>query len=116
MSTISDNEVLEEVQIVYVDPVGKAHRIGAKEGETLMSIARLHSVDGVDGDCGGNGACGTCTVQLQPAVIAKLAPPTASELELLDFLGVSSNDHRLGCQVKLDKSHQGITIKVASVS
>jgi 2Fe-2S ferredoxin len=116
MSTVSDNKVLEEIQIVYVDPVGKSHRIEATEGETLMSIARCHSVDGVDGDCGGNGACGTCTVQLQPAVMAKLTPPTASELELLDFLGVSSNDHRLGCQVKLNKSHQGITIKVASVS
>ena len=117
MSTVSTTlDVTEEVQIKYIDSAGKVHKIDAAEGDSLMSVATCHSVSGIDGDCGGNGACGTCMVQLDPSTMSKLNPPSASERELLDYLGVSQRDHRLGCQIKLDQTLQGITVKVANVS
>lgn len=117
MSTVSTTlDVTGEIQIKYIDPTGKVHTIDAAEGDTLMSVATCHSVSGIDGDCGGNGACGTCMVQLDPGTLSKLNPPSASERELLDYLGASQTDHRLGCQIKLDQTLQGITVKVASVA
>jgi 2Fe-2S ferredoxin len=117
MSTVSTTfDVSEEIRIKYIDPTGKVHAIDAAEGDTLMSVATCHSVAGIDGDCGGNGACGTCMVQLDPHTMANLNPPSASERELLDYLGASQSEHRLGCQIKLDQTLQDITVKVASVA
>jgi 2Fe-2S ferredoxin len=117
MSAVSTTlDVTEEIRIKYIDPAGKVHTIDATAGDSLMSVATCHSVSGIDGDCGGNGACGTCMVQLDPHTMSKLNPPSASERELLDYLGASQSDHRLGCQIKLDQTLQGITVKVASVA
>jgi 2Fe-2S ferredoxin len=35
-------------------------------GETLMSVARAHRVEGILGDCGGSCACATCHVYVDP--------------------------------------------------
>lgn len=101
------------IQIKYVDSAGKVFPVNAYEGDTLMTAATANSIPGIDGDCGGNCACGTCLLHIDARFSDLIAAPGASELELLSHLGVSHRDHRLGCQITLSKQLDGATVTVA---
>jgi 2Fe-2S ferredoxin len=107
---------LEKIRVRYIDSAGKSYDIDAIEGDSLMTVATGHSVRGIDGDCGGNCACGTCLIRLDPATRDRLTPPSAAERELLDHLAVSHHDHRLGCQINVDKNLEGLTFVVPDVT
>ncbi len=104
---------LEAIRIRYVDKTGKIYDIEANEGDTLMTVATSHLVPGIGGDCGGNCACGTCLVRLDQKSLNFLNAPATTERELLDFLGVSECNHRLGCQIALTRDLDGVTVNVA---
>ena len=103
----------EKIWIRYVDRTGKVYDIEAAEGDTLMAVATGNIVPGIDGDCGGNCACGTCLIRVEPHVLESLDPPNDAERELLDFLGVLGGNYRLGCQIELTKGLEYATISVA---
>lgn len=104
---------LEAIRIRYVDKTGKIYDIEANKGDTLMTVATSHLVPGIGGDCGGNCACGTCLVRLDHKSLDCLSAPGTTERELLDFLGMSESNHRLGCQIALTKDLDGMTVTVA---
>ena len=104
------------VRIKYVDKTGKIYDIEANEGDTLMMVATSNLVPGIGGDCGGNCACGTCLIRLDPRLLSNLIAPAATERELLDFLGASERDHRLGCQITLNRDMDGATVTVGEAS
>lgn len=111
-TTRNESGVLETIRIKYVDNAGKIYDIDVNEGDTLMTVAKANWVPGIDGDCGGNCACGTCLIRLDPRSLETLEPPSVTERELLDFLGASGPDHRLGCQITLNRDLDGATVTV----
>ena len=46
--------------VTFVAHDGGKHEAGLVEGRSLMQIATDNAVPGIDGDCGGETACGTC--------------------------------------------------------
>ena len=46
--------------IKLIEYNGQSHTIDAEAGKSLMLNAVEHAVPGIDADCGGAGACGTC--------------------------------------------------------
>jgi len=104
---------LVRIHIKYIDSTGKSFPVSAYEGDTLMTAATANAIPGIDGDCGGNCACGTCLLHIDARFIDLLTAPGAGELELLSHLGVSHRDHRLGCQITLSKKLDGATVTVA---
>jgi ferredoxin, 2Fe-2S len=113
---LTENGVLPAIRIKYVDKTGKIYNLEANEGDTLMTVATSNLVPGIGGDCGGNCACGTCLIRLDPRFLNNLIAPAATERELLDFLGASERDHRLGCQITLNRDMDGATVTVAEAS
>ncbi|AXQ30537.1 2Fe-2S ferredoxin [Solimonas sp. K1W22B-7] len=101
------------VRIRYVDSAGCAHDISAAVGETLMSAATSHLIAGIGGDCGGNCACGTCRIRVDPIVARTARPPDLAEQELLQFLGAPEAGLRLGCQIAVTREFDGATVVVA---
>lgn len=79
-----------------------------------MELARAHQIAGIDGDCGGCAACGTCLIELPRDVAEGLPPMSEEESELVSFVSESDAGLRLGCQVPLSAQMKGITIKVAT--
>lgn len=105
-------DTIKFVRIRYVDKNGLAHDLEAKVGDTLMAIATGNLIAGIGGDCGGNCACGTCRIRLDPHIAQRLHPPADGERELLAFLGEEAPDQRLGCQIPISHDFNGTTIVV----
>jgi ferredoxin, 2Fe-2S len=100
------------VKIQFVDEKGGTYDVSAPEGTSLMQAARDRMVPGIFGECGGFLSCGTCHVKIDTGWSAKIPPPVDDELALLDCLTGTSGESRLGCQVALDSSLNGLLVFV----
>ena len=59
-------------KITYVEQNGKRHEVEMPDGVSVMQGAVSNGVPGIDGDCGGECACGTCHVYVDNAWLDKL--------------------------------------------
>lgn len=105
---------MSSIEFTYIDKQNNAHTISAQEGESLMEIATANSIDGIDGDCGGCCACGTCRIELDPALLAHVAPMQDEEQGVLEFVEDDGRPARLGCQIRVTEEFRGKTIIVAT--
>ncbi|CAA0111398.1 Ferredoxin-6 [Zhongshania aliphaticivorans] len=100
------------IEFTFIDSNGDPHTVSATSGETLMSIATNNNIRGIDGDCGGCCACGTCRIHLD-STLTHISSPEQDELDIIEFAGDDSGTQRLGCQIQIDEAFAGKTIKVA---
>ena len=71
------------------DP-GVSHFIAPADAFHVISCGAVdNAVPGIDGDCGGQCACGTCHVFVSQEWANKTGTQTAAELEMLDFAAAS---------------------------
>jgi 2Fe-2S ferredoxin len=100
-------------KVVYIEFDGVAREIDVPEGWTVMQGAVSNGVNGIDGECGGACACGTCHVYVDEKTYALLPPPDDNEAAMLD--GVAADvrpTSRLGCQITVTPSLQGLTVQI----
>jgi len=84
------------------------------EGVTIMEAARDYgNIPEVPGDCGGCCACATCHIKVDETwidMIGKIDEST-SEGALIEYeKGYDPNVSRLGCQIQLNKEHDGLIV------
>lgn len=98
--------------ITYVEHDGTPHQVASPLGVSLMEAAAMHKVPGIEGDCGGFCACGTCHCYLDPEDIARL--PAMHELEraTLDFAHEVTSRSRLACQIPVTAAMDGIIVRL----
>jgi ferredoxin, 2Fe-2S len=103
------------VQVTLVDTKGVARVIAdAKEGFSLMEVARAHGVEGILADCGGACSCATCHVFVDAGWMDRVGPPDDVEFALLDMVAdVARTTSRLSCQIKLSAALDGLSVTVA---
>lgn len=82
------------------------------EGDTLMEVLREHEW-GVAAICGGLMACGTCQVYLDSEWQDKFPPIDPEEQDLLDEFDSTKSNSRLSCQLRLDSTHDGLSLTIA---
>ena len=51
-------------KIKFIEFSGNEHSVEGIIGESLMEIALSNDVPGIEADCGGSCACGTCHVYI----------------------------------------------------
>ncbi len=97
-------------KITYIEFNGTPHTVEVAEGVSLMEGALQNGVPGIDGDCGGNAACATCHVYVDPAWVAKTG--TASEMEeaMLDLADGQEANSRLACQIHASNDLDGLVL------
>lgn len=96
--------------ITFIDAKGLRTQVNAEVGETLMKTAIRNHVEGIDADCGGLCACGTCHVYIENPWLAQLPAPSAMEQDMVSFTIEPKESSRLSCQVVLDASHEGMVV------
>ncbi len=100
-------------RIKYITHDGKEYDVEAAPGVSLMEAATSHNVPGIDGDCGGALACGTCHVYIAPSWAAKAgAPAGEAEGEMLRLLDNYQENSRLCCQIPVSAALDGLVVNL----
>lgn len=96
--------------ITFIDARGLRTTVRAEDGETLMETALRNDVRGIDADCGGLCACGTCHVYIERPWSDGLSAPGDRERDMIGFTVDPRETSRLACQIVLDASHDGLIV------
>ena len=99
-------------KVTFISYAGKSHVVDVPEGTTLMRAAVDNGVPGIDGDCGGQCACATCHVFIEPEWQGKTGSRTEAESAMLEFAAGTKPNSRLGCQITLTSALDGLTVRM----
>ncbi|CCG83928.1 protein of unknown function [Taphrina deformans PYCC 5710] len=105
----------EEIKVTFILQNGEHITLDAPAGASILDVAHENDVE-LEGACEGSVACSTCHVIVDPDHYEKLEEPTDEENDMLDLAFGLEETSRLGCQVILDKSMSGITVKLPSAT
>jgi 2Fe-2S ferredoxin len=97
-------------RITFINYDGEHRTVEVASGTTLMRAATDNGVNGIDGDCGGNCACATCHVYIDPAWVDRVGVRTACEVDMLNLVAELRGTSRLACQIDIDASLDGLIV------
>jgi 2Fe-2S ferredoxin len=98
-------------KVVVTEPGGPARALDAPAGATILELARRENL-ALEGTCGGQMACATCHVVIDPDWYGRLPTPSAEEREMLELAVRPRRTSRLGCQVALTAELDGLAFTV----
>lgn len=100
------------IRIAFATSDGRQTVVDTDGGITIMELAVTNGIDGIEGECGGAMACGTCHIYVD---LPSPARPSDAESDMLDFVdGERHCNSRLGCQVVLGPEHDGLVVHLPS--
>lgn len=98
--------------ITFIEHDGTAHDIPLVDGESLMELATGNAVPGIDGDCGGDAACGTCHIIVDGEWISTVGTRNEQESQMLEMSPECESNSRLACQVKACDALAGLKVRL----
>ncbi|XP_072451363.1 ferredoxin 1b [Chiloscyllium punctatum] len=114
LSTASGgNRPDEKLMVHFINRDNEKLTVPAKEGESLLDVVIKNNLD-IDGfgACEGTLACSTCHIIFDKEVFENLDEIRDEEMDMLDLAFGLTSTSRLGCQICLKKSLDGITVKI----
>jgi ferredoxin, 2Fe-2S len=101
-------------KVTYIEFNGTAHEVEVPVGMSVMRGAVSNGVPGIDADCGGECACATCHVYIDPAWQARIGVPEAGSMEesMLSFAAVKEDNSRLSCQLTMTEELDGLVVRM----
>lgn len=90
---------------------GEEKIINAPNGISLLEVAHQNHIP-LEGACEGSLACSTCHVIVDEAFYSKLPAATDDEEDMLDLAFGLSHTSRLGCQIMMNDSLEGMKVSV----
>ena len=99
-------------KILFVSHDGDTHDIELVAGRSLMQHATANGLPGIDGDCGGVCACGTCHVILDPHWFERVGRSADDEDQMLGMNPERQPTSRLACQVTVSADMDGMTVRL----
>lgn len=97
--------------IVFISHDQQRHEIQADIGDNLMQLAMDNGVPGIDADCGGSCACGTCHVYVQQNQESLVAPDDM-ETSMISMRPDAEDGSRLSCQLAVNADMDGLELLV----
>jgi 2Fe-2S ferredoxin len=83
-----------------------------EEGHSVMQGAVDNNVPGIDADCGGECACATCHVYVDPTWLAKTGTQGEQEASMLSFAATAAPNSRLSCQISMTPALDGLVVRM----
>lgn len=99
-------------KITFIQPEGESQTVVGDNGLTVMEVAKMNDIAGIEAECGGACACATCHVYVDPAWTAKTGKPAEMEEDMLDFAFDVRETSRLCCQIKVSDELDGLVVRV----
>ncbi|MBY6709106.1 MULTISPECIES: 2Fe-2S iron-sulfur cluster-binding protein [unclassified Rhodococcus (in: high G+C Gram-positive bacteria)] len=97
--------------VKFVSHDGTEHEASLVTGQSLMQTATENAIPGIDGDCGGETACGTCHVIVDPRWSAMVGLSGADEEEMLAMNPERQSTSRLSCQMVCSEEWDGLVVR-----
>lgn len=99
-------------EIIFVEHDGTEHRVSLVANTNLMQLAIDNGIPGIDGDCGGSCACGTCHIQLSSDDFARIGSPDEAESAMLEIAPECVPESRLACQIASHQALDGMVVRL----
>ncbi len=103
------------IRVRFIGRGGAVTETSADPGARLLDVAQAAGQP-LEGTCGGDMACGTCHVVVDPADFARLSPASADEEDMLDLLPATTRTSRLSCQIRLSATLDRISVRLPAGS
>jgi len=101
-------------KVTYIEHNGTAHQVEVPVGLSVMRGAVNNGVPGIDADCGGECACATCHVYVDPAWLERIGLPEPGSMEasMLSFAAAAAPNSRLSCQITMSEALAGLVVRM----
>ena len=100
-------------KIIFIEPDGKEKEVEAQNGLSLLEVAHNNGIS-LEGACEGSLACSTCHVIVDKEYFENLPEPSEEEEDMLDLAFGLTHTSRLGCQIIINDTLNGMKVKVPS--
>ena len=103
---------MTDINITIIDREGISHTVVAPTdmNMNIMELCKAYDLP-VIGECGGMALCATCQCYLESDT--ELPEQSDAELDMLDQAFYVKSNSRLGCQIHLNDSIDGIILRLA---
>ncbi len=99
--------------VIYQLKDGSERRVDVPAGHSVMLGAVQNDLPGIDAECGGCCACGTCHVYVDPAHYGRLPAVEAMEDDLLSGVAAGRQaTSRLSCQITMTPALDGLVVRM----
>lgn len=98
--------------VTFVSHDGEKREAPLQAGQSLMQVATNNAIPGIDGDCGGEAACGTCHVIVDDEWVAAVGRSGPVEEEMLAMNPEREPTSRLSCQMRLSENSDGLVVRL----
>jgi len=102
-------------KVTFVLADGSEKVIDAPNGISLLEVAHKNDIS-LEGACEGSLACSTCHVVIDEAFYAGLPPASDDEEDMLDLAFGLTHTSRLGCQIMMNDSLDGLKVKLPAAT
>ena len=99
-------------KIIFLEHDDTEHVVPFEAGASLMQTAVDNGIPGIDADCGGSCACGTCHVIVDDEWFAHTGNSSADEQQMLDMTPEQAATSRLACQVECTEAMDGMVVRL----
>lgn len=96
--------------VAFITHDGEPHEVSLVDGASLMQVAMDNGVPGIDADCGGEAACGTCHVIVDEKWAGVTGRCNDAEEQMLGMNEERQPTSRLSCQIALTNAMDGFTV------
>lgn len=102
------------IKVTVIDREGKSHELDAPTdmGMNMMELCKAAELP-VEGTCGGMAMCASCHMYVESD--HELPEASDDEEDMLDQAFFVEDNSRLGCQIHLADSLDGLVVKLAEV-
>lgn len=101
---------MPQIKVIQFD--GTENTIEASAGDSLMQNVVDNGVAGIDGDCGGSCACGTCHCFVDEQWRAAAGEADFMEESMLGMRPDREANSRLACQITVSDAMDGMVIRL----
>lgn len=98
--------------VVYRQRDGSERAVALAVGDSVMQGAVRNNMRGIDAECGGNCACATCHVYVDPEWMERAGTPSEIEAAMLTVAYDPRPTSRLSCQITMTDALDGLVVEI----